>query len=538
MAFIMLVDPDHLTDGEEIVIDTTGMPTSGSIQLVKMDSGLCTINVVDTGTFTRTTGSFTTDGFLAGHTIVTTGFTNPGNNTTKIIDTITGAGTIITVTSATGLVTESGDGDEQVRGRLTDLGVTIKCVYSKLKELWRSNSTYIKFPFPMVPITDEQFELVSGWNWEDDTTRYLLRTGGWAVKDSGGISTEEWAGIITLGTLGDADQVYFTQSTSGSPENIQLTGPVNQAIKVYDVAGENRRLYLKLFCREWKKSYAFSQLSDIGVGSLTYQAYRFPLANATDVKITTTLTENYVDITAPYTGMSITWLDSPQNELGFTTGAADFHVIIDGNSGTAQQIYEFVQRQLRKATDIDAGGGSQIGSVTGSILRFVGDTLYTYLLPEGGTFIESFLSADKNSLVFTDDLGTERIYPYVSVLVVNFGDNLVGDADAKYWIYFTTTPDGDDYGETGAIIVNDGEDTPAPMTGTIGGVGSISRTFDYDGNTQGGRLIVTPADVNITAVAIGLETGQFVKATGTIAKSKANSISLVAPLERNYSNPA
>jgi len=76
------------------------------------------------------------------------------------------------------------------------------------------------------------------------------------------------------------------------------------------------------------------------------------------------------------------------------------------------------------------------------------------------------------------------------------------------------------------------------MTGTVSANPSISRTFDYDGNEQGGRTIAPPGDVNITAVAIGLSTGQFVKATGTIAKSKANSVSLVAPLERNYSNPA
>jgi hypothetical protein len=237
--------------------------------------------------------------------------------------------------------------------------------------------------------------------------------------------------------------------------------------------------------------------------------------------------------------MSLDWLDTPQTETGFTTGSADFHVIIDGNSGTAQQIYEFVQRQLRKATDINSTTPPvQIGQVTGAILRFVGDTLYTYELPEGGTFIENFLSADKNSLVFVDDAGTERIYPYVSVLNINFGDNLKGDADAKYWVYFTNTPNGNNYGDDDALLVNDGEDTPAAMTGTIGGVSTISRTFDYDGNVQGGRVISPPADVDITAVAIGLSTGQFVKATGSIAKSKANSISLVAPLERNYSNPA
>ncbi len=418
--------------------------------------------------------------------------------------------------------------------QLDDDGVTIKCVYSKLKELWKNNANYIKFPFPMTPITDEQFEMVNGWDWADNTTRYLLRTGGWAVKDSGGVSIEEWAGVISLGSLGASDQVYFQQDSTSAAVNIQLTGPVNQAVKIYDVnTGDDFRSYLKLFCREWQKSYAFSQLSDIGVTTMTYQAYRFPLANSTDVKVTHT--ENYVDITAPYTGMSITWYAAAQIETGFIGGSASFHVIVNANSGTAEQVYEYVQRQLRKNSDIDAGSGSQIGKVTNAILRFVGDTLYTSLMPEGGTFISSYLAVDKNRLVFVEDDGDERTYPYVSVLTLNFGDNLQNDVAAKYWVFFTTTPNGNNYGESDALIVNDADTNP--ITDDISAQPSIQVTFDYDGNTQGGRTIAPPGDVNITAVAIGLGTGQFVKATGTIAKSKSNSISLVAPLERNYSNP-
>jgi hypothetical protein len=62
---------------------------------------------------------------------------------------------------------------------------------------------------------------------------------------------------------------------------------------------------------------------------------------------------------------------------------------------------------------------------------------------------------------------------------------------------------------------------------------SVDVSYDYDGNVQRGAASAAK-DAPITAVAIGLSTGQYVSATGTIARSKANSISLVAPLERNY----
>ena len=71
--------------------------------------------------------------------------------------------------------------------------------------------------------------------------------------------------------------------------------------------------------------------------------------------------------------------------------------------------------------------------------------------------------------------------------------------------------------------------------GTVGGNASIQFDFAYNSNTQGGRTSSTDAD--ITVVAIGLQTGQYVSATGTIGESTQNSVSLVAPLERNYDNP-
>ena len=73
------------------------------------------------------------------------------------------------------------------------------------------------------------------------------------------------------------------------------------------------------------------------------------------------------------------------------------------------------------------------------------------------------------------------------------------------------------------------------MAGDVSAAASVTLTFNYDGNVQGGRTAGTDADV--TVVGIGLATGQYVKATGTIGRSTTNSISLVAALERNYANP-
>lgn len=413
-------------------------------------------------------------------------------------------------------------------GNLTADGVTLKCVYSKCKELWKTSATYVKFPFPFVPITDEQFELVNSWDFYDDTTRYLIRTGGWAVKDTSGVSLEEWAGIISLGSIGGTDQPYFQQAIAGSATNFQRQGAVNQAVKVYGDATHGNfdyRSYFKIFAREYQKSYASSSLTDIGVTTMTYQVYRFPLANAADLKVT------HDDTTVSGYGITITWYGSAQAiDIGGTNRY--FHVLINGNNKSAEEIYEGVQRLLRQNSDIDSGAGTKTGKVTNELLQFVGDTLKTKSDSTGGTAIINYATADINRLVFVDDSGVERTFPYTSVLTLQFGDNLKNDANAVYRVFFTSVPDGA-YGTANAITVND--DTSTAMAGSVGGASSIARTFAYDTNVQGSRTAGT--DAPVTVVAIGLSTGQYVKATGTIQRSAANTVSLVAALERNYSNP-
>lgn len=68
----------------------------------------CTVSlqvVASAKTFTRTVGSFLTDGFAVGQAIVTTGFTAPGDNSTFIISAVSAL--IITCSTATGLVDEA-----------------------------------------------------------------------------------------------------------------------------------------------------------------------------------------------------------------------------------------------------------------------------------------------------------------------------------------------------------------------------------------------------------------------------------------------
>lgn len=589
-----------------------------------------------------------------------------------------------------------------VVGNLSTDGVTLKCLYSFLKEEWRTDpnsKNLAAFPFPMVPITNESFELVEGWDFFNDTGRYLIRTAGWTVRNTSGNVTQKWAGIIGLGTIESDDQLYYQQVTLGAATGSQLTGQINQAVQILrdddgdGVYGEgsdyDRTSYFSLFCREVSQLYGKSTLTDIGVTAMDAQAYRFPITTAADLKISDadalvalsgsfssatwsggvatyntsaghTLTDgDYVQITgitpvgynvrgyityvdtdtftipitvdpgtytsggvvqSIYSLVNVRYFDQPFSRNVESITSRSFGIVVDvgthsgvdgsvvgtsvfttaeggipisnnpfvsgtlvihegfstgsyaivaatattvtvaetfgtstANSftlypavatpATAEEIYTAVQHKLRQNSDIDATDQSVIGKVADQIMYFVGDTLISGRAATGvqptnpnsggsGVIIEGFDTNDTNRLTFYDNTNTSRNFPFVATLTISFGANLIADASAKYWVFFTSVPDGD-YGQSTAIIVDD--NLGVDMAGNVSAQSSVTLTFDYDNNVQGSR---TPAtDAAVTVVGIGLSTGQYVSATTTITRSTTNSVSLVAALERNYQNP-
>jgi hypothetical protein len=157
-------------------------------------------------------------------------------------------------------------------------GVTMQALYSFLKEEWRVNSLsasgedLIKYTFPMVSITSEQFEVggVSNSNWEfaDDTgdgslasesSRNLIRTGGWASINDAGQIIENYPSVVTLGTLETDSQVYYQlTSATTNPIDFVLTGPVNQSIRTLETIGGTTTDGLKTPVNEVSESVTFA----------------------------------------------------------------------------------------------------------------------------------------------------------------------------------------------------------------------------------------------------------------------------------------
>jgi len=426
-------------------------------------------------------------------------------------------------------------------GNLGFEGVTLQAVYSKCKELWISDDSLVRYPFPLISITEKKFDFVNGWDFTGSVatgvsaSQQLIRDAGWSVQNSNNVSSEEWMGFVTLGTLQASDQVYIQQAGSGSfgqtPRNVTFTGSVNEPVKIYESASYDFRNYFKTFVRTQGYTYDQSKLSAIGETSVTYQVYSFPLGDGADTNIGAT--DATITSSAPYTSMSIFYYTaSVPRTIGGTP--YQFYTIIAGNQGTVKQIYEFAQYKLRQSTNINSGSGqpgysgSIIGKTADALVTFVGSTLKT----SPGVYIDDFQTGDTNNLQFYDTASQLRTFPFVAAGTITFNTNLSADVSASYKMFFTSVPSGS-FGSSSAIIVND--NNGLPITGSVHGASSVAFSFDYDFNAQGGRTIQT--DAPVTLVAIGLSTGQYVSTVGTIARSSANAFSLVSSLERNYSNP-
>lgn len=675
-------------------------------------------------------------------------------------------------------------------------GITGQALYSFLKYIWKNIESITKFDFPMLSITNEQFEFINGWYLDDaqsitqtisqtadvtitnqntiDTTddtvdfrKYevgdsititgssnsgvsgtvtsstktqivvsgtpfanatestqidvdfvtvsskLVRTAGWTVQDTlASYVKEYYAGTISLGSLVDVtDQPYYIQQDSAVAPitNLSYTGPANEAVVIRAVAdsrvtasggnnlqdivfttspnqitstttdlsvfnagdiitvtgGVNNGLsftvtgtpsataldltsaptaaaaagvklesdrsgFFKLFVRERGKTYGGSNLDDIGVETMTYIVYRYPVTNATDLNITTTADTDIDSNDAvppdvsPYSLMQISYLkgisgeyvikgDTSQLSAGATinqdevwkdgagrwfkvtaTGTIDangianytsqggtatlaayegeryvknayyaFTVIIDADdtfadtggtnpyvggstASTVEAVYEFAQWALRLTGQLNEGAtGDDIrnGKIADLLVDFVGPTLVT----RAGVFIDSLATNDQNSIQFTEISSStftgssNLVYPTVVSVTFNFNTNLAADTNSRFYAYYKTGTA--DFGTSGAVQlrkVSPIEDVGTDVSNDIpnesipGAGSSYNFNYDYSGDTTNGRTGDT--DFDIVVVAIGLDTGQYVKAEGTIESTGAV-ISLVAPLERNFSDP-
>lgn len=412
-------------------------------------------------------------------------------------------------------------------------GVTGQCLFSKLKEVIKASSLLISVPLPVKEmIHDESMELLKGWTFADTTTVKMVRDCGVAYVNAAGVTTNMFACFVSLGELpaGAADiatAIYYTQSSATDAStatfthvNTGTTFGVNELVEIYrDTNGDGTpdfdyRAYGKLFLRPAGYTYGESSNADIGYPALTYKKYNFPLTSVVDAGVT--VDDATLD-GAGYSALAVQWYASAQSASLGANGPYNYHVVITSGAKTHDQIYSWVQRQLRKTSDIDAGAGNRTGKVAAALVVMDGATLKTeYQAGVGGVHIASPSASSYNNIKEYDDTNTLRNYPLSVAVLAEFDGYLQGDADSYFWIFETA-----DYGTPGVTPVLDA------LGAQMKGAATANTSFSF----------VHTTDVAVTGIALGKAGAKIAEAAGTITTGGVKLV-FVAGLERWYANPA
>ena len=418
-------------------------------------------------------------------------------------------------TEEVAIVTGTKTVELRVAGNLDDVapgktsGVTGRALYSFLKEEWLANSTLRRFKFPIKMVFEGSFIWSNGWAPAGAQTRDLCRDAGFLEQ----VSTNENACMISLGAFNasGSDLAYYAQAAgfTATTTVYDKTGELNENI---DISAAST--YKKSFLRVQGKTYSeYNLLSEYGISTITYQAYSFPLTNGTDQKINET--DGNIDTIGPYTGMKInyllgggfttfanatvypaaavvldpgvqsggssngTWWFTPAGgtsngaNTGADTGITDwesyngeeqigtewfaFNRVVTGNAGTDQEIYNYLMRELRQTTDINADDTTSLnqrgfGVVNGEVAVLLADYVGDSLRPKPGVLLRGFDTNSTNNILHTDITvdgsgldsesvpitTTQRPFPFVAAGNFNFSQNLVDQPDAQtvYTVYF------------------------------------------------------------------------------------------------------
>ena len=300
-----------------------------------------------------------------------------------------------------------------------------------------------------------------------------------------------------LGTY-TIDTVTALVITIIADEWTTLTDETGDADEVLTVNGIDVRTYLSNKVRTFGQNYDEKILADSGVSQM--DGYSSGFAIGESIHLTSgnyTLADVYDTQIAPWTGMGLEELDTPQTETGFTTADGNFTWVVNNTTpGDLDQVVAFLDALAQTDDDIN----DHASNVTNG--KRVG-VWYTYnaagkILPQVGTgaageglFIEQLLGTDKNRVIFTDDASATKEYPAYSNVSVSVGANAVADSLAWFHAFFVDGPGaGDDFNTSGALTVEDADGITL-IKGNVNGSGlrsvnNIVFEFDWVGDTIGG----------------------------------------------------
>ena len=381
------------------------------------------------------------------------------------------------------------------------LGIKLEAVYAFENQERSSDETLRKFDrwlrgsFKFAGA----YDFINSRKPSTSADRDILRGSGWTEFATDGGIDRIYFGNKGLGSIGSGSQPYYQLAVGGVPVDYAKPGNVDEAVQVFGStantptdsgAGDfDTRTYEAVSVRTFQNNYDRKETTtDLGIAELGPYSTGFAVTETAHLTSGSyTLADVYGGAqVSPWTGMGLEELDTPQTETGFNEADGDFTWVVNNTvPGTLDEVVAFLDALAQTDDDINdhvtnVTNGKRVGvwysyDAQG---RVVTDAPFA----SQGLFIESLPVADQQRVVFTDDAGGTKTYPFQVGVEANVGSVAKADANAWYHSFFAAA-----FNTSGAVTILDASTNPVKgLASTADGSNKILYTFDYDGDTVGG----------------------------------------------------
>lgn len=430
------------------------------------------------------------------------------------------------------------------------LGITFQAIYAAENLFRRNNETLRQFQrWTKGSFADAgAFELIKSRKIAA-VDRPKVRGSGWIERSLDDGVDRIYFGARSLGTgIQASSQPYYQTALGGAPTDFGRTGPVNEAIQVFgstanspsDATAGNfdNRSYFAMSIRTFGFNHDRKTLADSGIDASDGFAAGFALDETPHL---TTGTYTLADVyggaqVAPFTGLSLEKLATPQTETGFAQADGNFTWVLNNTlNASLDECVAFLDALAGTDDDIDSGtetvtNGKRVN--TWYYYNSSGQIVFRSGADSLGLFVENIPTADAQRCAFTADDASIKTRPFKVQVEIDPGSFAIADVLAFYHVYYSDGAGGLDFGTANAVtVIDDNSNAVKGNVSTDVVTNKIIFTYDYDGNTDAGLSAGT--DKEMVAIVEGDGGATQAQTTFTVTRSAVVPVTCAPGQETN-----
>jgi len=390
----------------------------------------------------------------------------------------------------------------------------------------------------------------------DGTDREKVRGSGWIEYANTGDGATDvdriYPGVLSLVAIQATTTSYWALVTATDEATLQAAtwtdfvrlGNINEAVQAYgdtsygdagagDFDYTTRNLVVRV--RSW--GYNPGETTSVATGITEFSGFSagYGVGESLNPANIYALADVFGGSQiAPWTGMTLEKLVTPQTETGFNEADGDFTWVLNNTgNGSVAQCAAYLDALALQDSDVDAGVGNYNGKY-GRVwyARNAAGKVVTSSVGGEGLFIEGLSIAEKQNVIMTDDAATTKTYPFFPDVQITVGAAALADPLAWYHVYYLDGAAAADFDTDGAVTVEDSSvvavkgNVQADQVG-----GKISFPYAYDTNTQAGLTANTDKDIIVIVEGDG-GAAQAITAA-TITRSTIVPITCAPPTDLN-----